>query len=68
MKGIVFFKDGHTEEIVDYKKVDKDIYFETASTRYTRISQEGFGYIFNQITPSNRIIPFAKIKRIDLFD
>ena len=68
MKGLVFFKDGHTEEIVDYQKVDTDIYFETISSKYTRISQEGFGYIFNKITTSNRVIPFTKIKRIDLFD
>lgn len=68
MKGLIFFKDGHTEEIVDYQKVDNDIYFETASSKYVRISQNGFGYIFNKITSNNHIIPIKNIQRIDLFD
>lgn len=67
MKGLVFFKDGHTEEIVDYQKVDKDILFETASAKYSRVSQIGFGYIFSMITSNNHIIPINKISRIDLF-
>lgn len=68
MKGLVFFKDGHTEEIVDYTKEDNMVYFETASAKYTRVSQEGLGYIFSKITPNNHIIPLTKIKRIDLFE
>ena len=68
MKGLVFFKYNHTEEIVCYEKIDDDIYFETASNKYVRISQLGFGHVFNMITSHNHIIPVTTIKRIDLFD
>ena len=69
MKGLVFFKDGSTEEIVDYQKVDDDIYFETSTSKYSRVKiGDNFGYIFNKITINNHIIPLTKIKRIDLFE
>lgn len=69
MKGLVFFKDGHTEEIVKYTRVEKDILFSTASSDYSRIRlPDDMGYVFNKITSNNHIIPNAKIKRIDIFD
>ena len=69
MKGLVFFRDGHTEEIIDYRKVDHNIYFETASTKYNRIRLPGGfgGYFFNKFTSDDRIIPILDILRIDLF-
>jgi hypothetical protein len=69
MKGLVHFKDGHTEEIVKHERVDGDIYFETASNSYSRVRlPDDMGYIFNKITSNNHIIPIAKIKWIDIFD
>lgn len=68
MKGLVFFKDGHTEEIDNYTKLNNDVYFVTSSGEYLRINQVGFGHIFNIVTSNNHVIPITTIKRIDLFD
>ena len=69
MKGLVFFKDGHTEEIVNYVKAGNDIHFETAKDIYTRMRLPGdMGYMFNKIAKNNHIIPINKIQRIDIFD
>ena len=69
MEGLVFFKDGHVEEIFDYTKEDGIVYFETVTGRYTRVRLPGGfgGYFFNRITSGNHIVPTTDIQRIDIF-
>ena len=70
MKGIAFFNNGHTEEIIDYKRDGNTVYFTTTSGFYNRVRLPGgyFGYFFNRITVDNEVIPTSDIKRIDIFD
>lgn len=66
MKGLVFFKDGHTEEIVEYFDWDEEngvVYFDTASSRFIRLQR----YIYMRLIDSKITIITHDISRIELY-
>jgi hypothetical protein len=71
MKGLVFFKDGHTEEIVEYFDWDEEfgvVYFDTASTKYSRWRRRDHrGYDYCEHTSMYESINVHSIERIELF-
>lgn len=76
MKGLIFFKDGHTEDIVEYFDWDEEngiVYFDTTSTKYTRLRRRdhrGYDYyehIYNKCTSKYETFDVHDIERIELY-
>lgn len=75
MKGLVFFKDGHTEEITDVSG-DKDVTMvetivDEVQHTYTRVKLDSLGgYSYAELVVDGKgvRVETAAIERFDIFD